>query len=163
MKKGWEKPRCDICQTDKYLKVLYKGLTTWEHRGKFTFVKCRQCGFVFQSPRAAFKEAVGYYPPEFYWGRDVTKLKRNKDWKIERENAYAFLYKGIFEKKKKGSILDIGSGLGLFLSKFKDLGWEVWGTDISPDIGKYSKKIFGIDVLIGDIVKLKIPKNHFIN
>ena len=161
MKKNWESPDCAICRTNKYLSVLWNGVTTWEHPGRFNFVKCLKCGLVFQSPRALFKDAVIYYPSESYWGRDVRNFKKVNGWKKERERAYHHLYKGIFMRKKKGVMLDIGSGLGLFLSKFKDLGWKVIGTDISSDIGKYSKKIFDITVQIGDFVKLNLPYKEF--
>lgn len=161
MNKNWESPNCAVCETDKYLTALWQGVTTWEHPGKFNFVKCGKCGLVLQSPRATFNEILSYYPSESYWGRDVRKLKKTDDWKEERERAYRHLYKGIFSRKKNGKILDIGSGMGLFLSKFKDKGWEVIGTDISRDIGNYSKKIFNIDVLIGDFVKISLPYQHF--
>lgn len=158
---SWEKPNCTICKTKRHLKVLWSGVTTWEHPGRFTFVKCQNCGLVFQSPRAPFSEAVKYYPGEAYWGRDVTKYETNANLLKERVHAYSFLYKGIFKLKKKGAILDIGSGLGLFLSKFREKGWSVVGTDISSDVARYSKKLFGIKVLVGDVVKLPLPKAHF--
>lgn len=161
MKKGWKKPDCDICRSDKYLSFLWRDVTTWEHPGKFNFVKCRRCGLVFQSPRAPFEQAVNYYPLESYWGRDIRKVRKTKGWLKERAYMFDFLYKGIFSRKKRGAILDIGSGLGLFLSKFKEKGWEVLGTDISQDVAKYSKKAFGVKVLVGDVVKLDLPKKHF--
>lgn len=161
MNKNWESPDCAICNTDKYLTILWQGVTTWEHSGLFNFVKCSNCGLVFQSPRAPFVDAPRYYPSESYWGRDVRRLKKTLGLNKERERAYSHLYKGIFSRKKSGKILDIGSGLGLFLSKFKEKGWDVLGTDISKDIGKYSIKIFKIKVLIGDVVKIKLPAKKF--
>lgn len=161
MKRAWEKPKCDICQTDKYLSIMWRDVTTWEHSGKFNFVRCKRCGLVLQSPRAPLKEAVSYYPSESYWGRDVRKIKKTQAWREERKRAFEFLYEGIFQRENKGRILDIGSGLGLFLSKFKEKGWEVLGTDISKDVIKYSKEVFGIRTLIGDVVKLSLPKKHF--
>ncbi len=157
----WEKPDCNICNTKKYLRILWRGVTTWEHPGKFNFVRCTNCGLVFQSPRAPFKEAVQYYPSQAYWGRDVTKFENTKKLKEERERAYSFLYKGIFKRKKTGSVLDIGSGLGLFLSKFKEKKWSVIGTDISSDVAKYSQKLFGVKVVIGDVIKMKFENKSF--
>lgn len=160
-KKKVEKPRCTFCQTDKYLSLFWRGVTTWEHQGRFNFVKCTQCGLVFQSPRVPFSEAVSYYPSESYWGRDVRKAELKPGWKKEREKAFGFLYRGIFKRKNKGTVLDIGSGLGLFLSKFKELGWRVVGTDISSDVAGYSKRVFGVKVLIGDVTKMILPDKHF--
>lgn len=161
MKKTWEKPDCPICNTDNHLSPLWQDVTTWEYSGKFTVFECKKCGLAFQSPRAPFKHAISYYPSKGYWGRDVRRLKKTRGWKKERVNSYNFLYKGILKRKSAGAILDIGSGLGLFLSKFKELGWEVLGTDISKDVAKYSQKVFNVKVLTGDIVKLKLPTKHF--
>lgn len=161
MDKGREKPACDICQSKKFLSPWMEGITTWEHKGKFNFVKCKRCGLVFQSPRIPFEKAVKFYPSESYWGRDVTKTRKTKELNKEREWAYGFLYREIFSRKNKGTILDIGSGLGLFLSKFKDKGWEVLGTDISSDVAKFSQKVFGVKVLLGEVVDMELPKKYF--
>ena len=161
MRKGWEKPVCDICQSREFLVSWMEGITTWEHKGKFNFVKCENCGLVFQSPRIPFEKVVKFYPSESYWGRDVTKKRKTKELNKEREWAYGFVYKEVFSRINKGAILDIGSGLGLFLSKFKDKGWEVLGTDISSDVAGFSQKVFGVKVLLGDVVDMDLPKKHF--
>ena len=83
------------------------------------------------------------------------------NWKSEREEAYGFLYRGIFKRKIKGAIIDIGSGYGRFLSEFKEKRWEVLGTDISKDVSKFSKSVFGIKVNIGDFATMKLPEKHF--
>jgi 2-polyprenyl-3-methyl-5-hydroxy-6-metoxy-1,4-benzoquinol methylase len=162
MKHKWENPKCNICQKSTKLTVLLDGVTTWEHKGQFTYLKCATCGLVFQSPRPVFSAAINYYPSTTYWGRNVKKSTDSKGLAKEQEEAYGNIYKWVFERKNKpGTILDIGSGLGLFLSKFKKNGWQVQGTDISPDVAKYSKKMFGIDVKIGDVVKMDFPKKHY--
>lgn len=161
MKKGWEKPVCPICDTDKYLKLFYKDITKWEFKGKFNFVKCGKCGMVLQSPRAPLKDVGQYYKNDEYWGFDITKEVKGVDWKKEREKHYDILFKGILGRTQKGKMLDVGCGLGLFLSKFKDLGWEVKGTDLINQIAKFAKKTFSIDVKTGDFLDMNFPKNYF--
>lgn len=52
----------------------------------------------------------------------------------------------IGETKQRGSILDVGAGIGAFLSVMKERQWEVKG--IEPDAGARSKakELFGLDL-----------------
>lgn len=139
---------CPICKSARHIQSFYKDITTWEYPGRFNFVRCSQCGLVFQSPRVPEKEVGQYYNPRTYWGE-----VRNP-W-IE----YSPLYKYIFKFKLAGSILDIGSGLGLFLSEFKRRGWQTLGTEISPDMVKYARRTYGLRILAGDLLHLKIQQS----
>lgn len=142
---SWESPPCPICKTDKYLAPFLTDITTWEHPGQFNLLKCGQCGLVLQSPRVPQSQIHKYYPKETYWGHDL-KVK-------DRESKFGPLYKEIFNRYSAGKILDIGSGVGLFMSKFRELGWEVWETEIS--------KKTGIKMLIGDFLDLNLPQKYF--
>ena len=115
----WEEPVCNICKGNSF-KIVWDGITTWEHPGKFTIVKCNKCGLLFLSPRPVKDEIEKYYPKESYWGKNITTSVGQSDWRKEREKAYAPLYKFILSYKKRGKILDIGAGTGLFLTKFLD-------------------------------------------
>lgn len=150
MSPGWEFPTCPICHTSKYLTEVYTGVTTWEYPGQFNYVQCRHCSLVLQSPRAPQDQIGQYYRSRSYWGGGVTAQ--------DREYHYGPIYQGILGRKSRGSILDIGSGLGLFLSKFKDRGWKVRGTETSQQIAKFSRKKFKLPVVLGDLLKLKIAE-----
>ena len=73
---NWESISCDLCGS-KSLDILLKDVTTWEHKGRFTYVKCRNCGLVFLNPRPSIQGIIKYYPPEAYWGdKDIRKSNR---------------------------------------------------------------------------------------
>lgn len=161
MKKGWESPACNLCGNSN-LKVWLTGVTTWEHRGRFTYSKCPRCQLVFQSPRPPFRQAVKYYPSSTYWGRNIKKLIPIPNLIGERWKTYGQIYRWVQQEKlPPGKILDIGSGLGLFLSQFGQWGWKMFGTDISKDVANYSHQVFGIKTKVGDINVLSFPKNYF--
>ncbi len=161
MKFRWERPSCPICQTQRHLQPLYLGVTTWEYPGQFNYLKCSRCGLVIQSPRVPANQVGQYYHSKTYWGWDVTKAHQQLDWASVRQQQYGPLYKYILSYKPPGKILDIGSGLGLFLSLFKERGWETWGTEISVPVAKFGKKTFGIQAKIGQLEKLNLPQKYF--
>lgn len=138
---------CPICKSARHIRPLYTGITSWEYPGRFNFVRCHTCGLVFQSPRIAASRVDRYYDPKSYWGQ-VTDA-----WA-----EYAPLYKNIFRFFSRGSILDVGSGLGLFLSEFKRRGWSTLGTEISLAMAKYARRTYGLRILTGDLLHLNIKR-----
>lgn len=46
----------------------------------------------------------------------------------------------------KKSILDVGCGIGLFLSITKEIGWHVQGIEKNPNAARLAKKIFDIEL-----------------
>lgn len=163
MKNDWEGVICPICETDRNLATYYDKVTTWEYPGNFSYLKCGKCGIVLQSPRIRLGKIGRYYKTYTYWGFDLKGpptlvLPRARK---ERFDNYGPLYKRIFSLKSRGKILDVGCGLGLFLSEFKERGWETVGTETSKDVAKFARDTFGLDVRVGDLLTLNLPKDHF--
>lgn len=168
----WEKVACDLCG-GKNLKVYLQEVTTWEHSGKFNYVKCRDCGLVFMNPRPPLKEIGRYYPAETYWSgqniRQSSSAVFDKKWKQERDKRFKSLYSEIFKRfpqpalpaGRQARILDIGCGTNGFLTAFKEQGWQVLGTDLSPEAAHYSEQTYGFKVLVGDLLELDFGKEKF--
>ncbi len=138
---------CPICKSARFIRPFHTGVTSWEYPGRFNFVRCHRCGLVFQFPRVPQSKIAQYYDPHSYWGR-VTDA-----WA-----EYAPLYITIFRLQPPGSILDVGCGLGLFLSQFQLRGWQTLGTEISPHMVKYARRTYGLEVLTGDLLTLPIRR-----
>ncbi|MBI4685927.1 MAG: class I SAM-dependent methyltransferase [Nitrospirae bacterium] len=51
---------------------------------------------------------------------------------------------------KKGSILDVGCGRGLFLDIMRKDGWDVAGVEFDEATASYAKKVYDINVVSGD-------------
>lgn len=155
-----EYPNCNLCGS-KSFGVVWNDVTTWEHPGRFRVVRCNKCGLVFLNPRPTEEHIKRFYSKEGYWGRDLEKDTLPVNWKEERKWRYGPLYRGIFKRRKKGSILDIGAGTGMFLSKFKETGWQVQGTEFSMDVAQFAKRSFSIHLKVGDFLKLKFEPKRF--
>lgn len=161
MKRNWRNLKCGICQTNKYLEIKWKNAVSRENLERYTYVKCKKCQLVFMSPRYLPKQTPSFYELKNYWDSELRNFKKDSDFNNKRKEAYGHLYKEIFQNKEKGSILDVGSGTGLFLSFFKERGWEVLGIEVSEEILNFSNKTFGLNVLLGDLLSLKLPSKYF--
>lgn len=63
--------------------------------------------------------------------------------------------------KGEGRLLDVGSGYGIFLSLVKDLGWVVYGIELSENACQFARINFGLIVFCGDLKEASFPKDHF--
>ena len=79
-----------------------------------------------------------------------------------------FIYLSRLARKKriekfvrKGKILDIGCGRGLFLNVMKKSGWEVAGAEFSKETALAAAEAYGLDVVSGDIGDWGLPAGSF--
>jgi len=59
---------------------------------------------------------------------------------------------------KPGRILDIGCGRGLFLNVMRNGGWDAVGTELNKETASYATKVYGLEVLTGDLIKHKLDE-----
>ncbi|MFH1282276.1 MAG: glycosyltransferase [bacterium] len=129
-----EKVDCILCDS-KRKKILAK-------KREYTVNKCRGCGLVFVSPRATLEEQGKLYENEYMANLEITKdvlIKANKE-RLEFVERF----------KKKGSLLDIGCGMGYFLDLAEKGNWSVKGADVSHYALEYCKKHYSFDVESGE-------------
>ena len=62
---------------------------------------------------------------------------------------------------RKGKLLDVGCGEGLFLELASKDGWKIAGTEISPFAVTYVKKRLGPNMLQGELIDIRFPDNKF--
>lgn len=161
----WGKVTCDLCGSNN-LSPYLKNTTTWEHKGKFDYVKCLNCGLVFLNPRPTKEEIGQYYPAETYWGgqniRKMSPLLLDEKWRKERDKRFKAFYQEIFKRFiGPAKILDIGCGTNGFLTAFSERGWQVLGTDFSQEAALYSQKTYGFKVLVGDLLEIDFGREKF--
>jgi SAM-dependent methyltransferase len=116
----------------------------------FSLFRCTSCGFVFTQDHPDEENMGPYYASEDY-------LSHNDSAKGISSALYRFSRNIMLVKKrmiieeatglKKGSLLDIGSGTGHFLSEMKKAGWNVKGIEINEKAREYSVSVHGVDVI----------------
>jgi 2-polyprenyl-3-methyl-5-hydroxy-6-metoxy-1,4-benzoquinol methylase len=125
---------CPVCQSQTFEEYLtVKDYTVSQEQ--FKIVSCKKCGFRFTNPRPD-GEAIGeYYKAESYISH--TNTSKGLISKIYQK-VRKFTLKGKLNlinklSPKKGQLLDVGCGTGMFLNVARENGWKVSG--IEPDVG----------------------------
>jgi len=182
---------CALCGSDDYhiwisrAKELYNGFEEY-----FDVVRCGQCGFVFTNPRPTpetisvfYPDSAGYYQPK----KDRTSTKATELQKLRamlKDTALAelgyprkphpvprFLWRGELRRLcfahvpryvPDGRLLDIGCAWGGYLSRMRDLGWEVHGIELNPGAAGFARDELDMkNVHCGSFNDLDYPEEYF--
>lgn len=65
------------------------------------------------------------------------------------------------ERLTPGRVLDVGCGKGWILHEFRGRGWEVSGTEMSPDAAGFAVNRLRLPVRCGDLQAQAFPAAHF--
>lgn len=153
---------CPVCSCEKFRKVTDIN-DYFLSREPFELVECDGCGMVVTSNPPDEKNIGKYYESDDYISHnDNAKGLVSKAYMAVRE--YMLKRKRVrvkrFTKLERGSLLDIGSGTGHFLSVMKAEGWEVKGVEINARAREFSAAKFGLDVSSPDDID-KLPSASF--
>jgi 2-polyprenyl-3-methyl-5-hydroxy-6-metoxy-1,4-benzoquinol methylase len=110
---------------------------------------CSRCGYRFVSPRPTQDEVTrGYSAPTAYstWLTEVGP--RRELWQRRFDN--------VLGTWPRGSLLDVGAGLGTFLSIAADRGWTVAGTEVSSTAIRYVAATYGIELVHGQLDEVEL-------
>lgn len=141
------KKNCPVCENNK---VNFE-----RELNNIKLLRCNECGFVYANlSKKRIEIANSSYDETFSNIYNNYQSSFDQCW-------FEYIVRKI-EKKvgKKGSVLDIGCGNGMLLSKFKKRGWTVAGLDFSPWAKIYAKKI-GFKLYSQSLDTQKIPKNRY--
>lgn len=138
---------CIACGDEKLIKrlKLFGG----------SLAKCTECGLVFRNPRPSYETIKEYYKD------DYSNIFLEEQTKSYRKGIFHHFLTTSIKGKSEGRLLDVGSGYGIFLSVAKDLGWEVYGIELSEDACQFARKNSGLNVFCGDLKEASFPKDHF--
>lgn len=113
-------------------------------------IDCRHCGFRHIDPLFTAAELKSFYEKEFYQSERAdyfSRMEEDRDWWMLRYgHYYQLLESHLPAGKKRGRILDIGSGPGFFLDAGKARGWDVLGFEPSSVAAGYCTQR-GLDVV----------------
>ncbi|MEO6404958.1 MAG: class I SAM-dependent methyltransferase [Ferruginibacter sp.] len=126
---------CPVCASTAFHFVLSAEDYTVSHQ-QFQIFECDSCSLRFTNDVPSQQEIGPYYQSENYISHsDTDKGVVNRLYHIVRALTIRGKKNIIkhFTKKQQGSILDIGSGTGVFLKAMKASGWSVTG--LEPDVG----------------------------
>jgi len=124
--------QCPVCQSTRFHDFL-KVKDHTVSQAEFQIVACDSCGFKFTNPRPPAEEIGQYYQSADYIShhdnaRDLMSTIYSQVRNYTTQQKIKLLDQTV---EKKGSLLDVGSGAGFFMSQAKAAGWKVSGTE--PD------------------------------
>lgn len=128
---------CCVCQNHDPNKFLLK-----YQKEKFAVVVCKQCDFHFIPPY--YRKKIEY---SNYKNASVTDaIRSGNNWlKVQR---HKLRFKFVSKFVKRGKLFDLGAGWGHFMLAAKELGYDIYGVEISEQPYKYC------------VEDLKLPVDH---
>jgi 2-polyprenyl-3-methyl-5-hydroxy-6-metoxy-1,4-benzoquinol methylase len=135
---------------------------------RFQVLECTRCAQIYLHPLPGEQEIHDLFV-ELYatGGGSVPELKSYYGFCYDDSptNPLVQLYehwlKKIEEVHRPGTILDVGSGTGLFLAIAKRRGWEPYGIDDSAGAIDYAREHFGLDLWVGDFAEFQSRDQRF--
>jgi SAM-dependent methyltransferase len=128
---------CHLCGSEKLVII----------DSESNIYKCIICGYVFDNPRPSANEIEAYY----------SRPSKYDSW-LEMESERAALWnrrlKKITRHSKKGTILDIGTGIGQFLWLAKDCFTKCYGTEVSESAVDIAREKYNLDVVRASIEEI---------
>jgi len=128
---------------------------------KVRFFRCRNCGLVMIEPRAGVEERD---PEEnMYWDqRGQTGIYFQEKIQDVFVREFRRRLKDIENiAPGKGTVLDVGCGVGHFLTLARENGWQVMGLDISPSASEAARKAFDLEVKVGTLDEFEFHDTKF--
>lgn len=151
---AWETINCPVCQS-----ADSKVYERFGNELQYTYVKCGNCGMIYQSPRPAYNQhfidaayAEYYQYAENLQLNDLTEVRESGVGMFKKEIDYISQY-----DKKKTAVLDIGSGMGTFLYAAKPLYKEAVGLDVSQQMANFVEQHLGLKVYVAQFESFQYP------
>lgn len=126
-----ENVACNFCGNDNY-KIVYK-------KDGFNIVKCNNCGLVYVNPRLTQNAITELYNDDYFVGKGFDQsVQYEKEFnenmnQIDLGDWDVSTIKNLLnvDDISKKTLLDVGSGMGLFLWKAKKQGFIPKGLELS--------------------------------
>ncbi len=143
--------RCNLCEKTESRDFL--------HCSGFRYVKCSNCGLVYQNPQPVFDDLKLRYDVRYF------------EYELGNESNFFNLMKmglkdiGFFSNPEDSfgnkRFLDIGCATGMLISHMKNLGWKIKGVEICRESAEYGIKNRDVDIFIGPLEGANFPVEYF--
>jgi SAM-dependent methyltransferase len=143
--KEWEKIPCPFCGSSEY--------SIYERFGselQFTYVLCRNCTLVYQSPRPKYdQDFIDSAYASYYQFSENIKLEDNTQILHSSVNMFKEEVENLLKYDQiRSNVLDIGSAMGTFLFAAKPYYKKAVGLDVSAEMASFATKNVGATVYL---------------
>lgn len=131
----------------------------------FHVVRCPGCGLVYLNPMPDPEDIAGVYSAEYYRNENATEDTSlgYRDY-LKLRDHHEFVADELLRPLKDarpGTVLDVGCGMGTMLGRFRELGWDAYGVDVSPYATSYARDELGLRVVTGSVEEAGLPEGFF--
>ena len=150
---------CELCGFSK--NDIIKNIISWNNNkfGYHPISVCKNCGFVFQKYRSSKKFYKKFYE-EFYRKKIYKNLSPSKEFLSDQKKRGEKIFKYIRNMlPKKGTVLDVGSSVGLMLLPYKNMGWKIIGNDPDLTFVEFGKKKYNLPIECIQSEDMKLKQN----
>ena len=149
--------RCNLCGYDVPSSFLQDD--------NYIFVRCRNCGFVYQNPQPVFEDlrrrySEGYFQYEIDNEANFFHLMALG----LRDVRFDVLTQAVTKRQlaahaaQRRTFLDIGCATGMLLEHMREEGWSVRGVDLTPESAAYGRAHRGLDIFAGTLHEAALPE-----
>ncbi|MDY0313543.1 MAG: class I SAM-dependent methyltransferase [Bacteroidales bacterium] len=135
----FEEINCSSCGSKSYELLAEKD----RYGLKYYTRICKDCGFVYVSPRMTEESYAEFYNNEYrklYVGENIASEKFYEDQVFRGKRIFQFINSHYELNNKKLDILEVGCGAGGILSVFKENGHNITGIDLGEEYLNYGKE-----------------------
>ncbi len=153
--KEWEKVPCPFCGSAEF--------SIYERFGselQFTYVLCRHCTLVYQSPRPKYDQHfIDSAYASYYQFSENLEL----DGKTSVQHSSVNMFREEVENllkydQKRTNVLDIGSAMGTFLFAAKPHYRNAIGLDVSEQMARFAEKSTGATIYLQQFNQFSFPE-----
>jgi SAM-dependent methyltransferase len=136
---------CNLCGSNEYTVRFEPGVAQVNQ-----IVNCKSCGLMYANPR--IKEVdnilIENYDPDFVLSAIVNQDSQRLEKEALQVKDYEITRKFLREHyPERGTLVEVGSGLGYLLNYFKQDGWNVVGLEPNVGMCRYAESEFGIKII----------------
>lgn len=140
---------CPVCSADEGRQIFVK-------KG-FRHLKCDSCGMVYVNPVLREERLHSLYLDEYSWSQilcnqvQISMDRKKYKYGLDLINKYIL---------KKGRLIDIGCGPGLFLQVARERNWQVQGVEFNKLCLQHLKEL-KISVIDIPLEQAELPPNSY--
>ena len=181
---------CGICGSKRFRPLFEACDYIYGNEGSWPVAQCEECGVVLMNPRIPPERIGAFYPATYYakeparvgtpskaWRKCIKQLTLNRCYGYPAGNECGIIARLIalaaallvsrtaalarnIQYTPNGRVLDVGCGNGFCLNIYKKLGWETFGTEISPDSANIARAA-GHQISLGELRDAHYPDGFF--
>jgi SAM-dependent methyltransferase len=156
-----EKVACDLCGSMAFEPFMSGPDRVSWLAGRFSLVRCLDCGLLYQNPRPTAEAIVPFYEGEYHPYISAIEDEPSAIRRWRRRYGMRERCKLILDRKPPGRLLDVGCGTGTFLDTMRSHGWQVQGVELNAEAALYSQERLGLDVFAGSLDESSFGENVF--